>query len=131
MGAQVTYDLKVQEVHGMDVPSGSSTSPIATATIDLDPPEFFTSISGTSLIYSGQPGIVRCISSLTFQTNKQVFGPFGVMTPDKAFAVQGPVSAFHGAVYRTDTGDILPAIGVWKVPAGRQEARGGGWFSKG
>ncbi len=115
----------------MDVLIGSSTTPIATATIDLDPAEFFTSISGTSLIFSGQPGIVRGISSLTFQTNKQAFGPFGVVTPDRPFAVQGPVSAFHGAVYRTDTGDILSAIGFWRVPAGRQVARGGGWFTKG
>jgi hypothetical protein len=113
-GAQVTYELGTS-VHGIDVPIGPS--PLAKATIDLGTGEYFTSISGTLLTYSGSPSLVRGVASLTFQTNRQAFGPFGFVTANNPFQVQGPVYALHGAVRRTSTPEILTAIGFWK-PAG-------------
>jgi hypothetical protein len=91
-------------------------TPLATASIDLDPGEYFTRISVTNLTRTSflvhQP--VR-LASLTLTTSKQVYGPFGVPTTDKPFEIQGPVYAFHGAVNRGDMTDILAAIGVWTL----------------
>ncbi len=92
-------------------------SPLATASIDRDPGEYFTKISGSNVTSAPGdlvPGRAINIASLTLTTNKQVYGPFGVPTTDKSFEIQGPVNAFHGAVTRGDW-DILAAIGVWRV----------------
>jgi hypothetical protein len=102
----------------MDTPIGASTPPIATATIDLDASEFLTSVSGTILMLPG--GITRGVASLVFKSNKQVYGPFGILTTDKPFEVIGPIYGFHGAVLRGDTADILYALGCWKLPAAKQ-----------
>ncbi len=114
--AQVTYADGPQGVHGITVPISSSMTPLATASIDLDPGEYFTRISVTNLTRTSflvhQP--VR-LASLTLTTSKQVYGPFGVPTTDKPFEIQGPVYAFHGAVNRGDMTDILAAIGVWTL----------------
>ncbi len=118
--AQVTYVGGVQDVHGMAGPIGSSTIPIATTTVDLDPGEYFTSISGTPLNYTATPMLTRGLASLTFSTNKRGFGPFGFPNFEKPFQIQGPVYAFHGAVARGDTNDVLSALGCWRVPAGKE-----------
>jgi hypothetical protein len=119
LAAQVTYALPGQGVHGTSTPLGSATIPLATATIDLDVAEYFTNISGTILTNPGSAAPVR-VASLGFSTNKQVYGPFGNPTLNQPFAVQGPVYAFHGAVGRGNTTDILTAIGFWKLPASNQ-----------
>jgi hypothetical protein len=117
-GAQVTYASGAQTLHGMDRGTGEP------ATIDLVAGEFFTNISGTNptYVYGRNTVLVRGVASLTFGTNKQVFGPFGVPSLDKSFDVQGPVYGFHGAVSRGSTPQILTAIGVWKGRAGKQSA---------
>jgi hypothetical protein len=122
--AQVTYASGAQAVRGMAMPIGSSSSaPLATAVIELDPGEYFTSISGTTFNYSAQPQLVRGVASLTLSTNKRVYGPYGVASTDKPFEVRGPVYGFHGAVIRGSTTDLLAAIGFWRGPAGKQRTR--------
>jgi hypothetical protein len=123
--AQVTYGVGAQDVHGMTVPAGSSTFPIATATMDLDPGESFTNISGTILSDPGLPVRVRGVASLTFRTSGRVFGPFGTPTAGRPFDVPGPVYAFHGAVSRAYGTEILTAIGFWKLPAGKHPITSG------
>jgi hypothetical protein len=124
--AQVTYASGAQGVHGTDMPIMSFKTPLETATIDLDPGEYFTGLSGTLLTYgSGLLVRVSGIASLNFSTNKQVYGPFGSPTNDQPFQVKGPVYAFHGAVTRGPTTEVLAAIGCWKVPPGKQMTVGG------
>jgi hypothetical protein len=122
--AQVTYGLVAQGVHGTTNPLVPFTDPLATSAIDLDPGEYFTKISGTNVTTPGSSVPVR-VASLTFTTNKQVYGPFGVPTTDKPFEVQGPVLAFHGAAAKGAMSDILTAIGFWKVPIRKQIATSG------
>jgi hypothetical protein len=112
--AQVTYAFGPQGLHGMTVPVASPSSPPATVAIALDPGEYFTKISGTTLTNPGSPVPAR-VASLTFTTNKQVYGPYGFPATDKPFEVQGPIYAFHGAVAREDISPTLAAIGFWKV----------------
>jgi hypothetical protein len=110
----------MQAIHGTSTPT--TATGLTTAIIDLEAGEYFTNISGTMLTSASGP--VCCIASLAFTTNKRLFGPFGVLTTEKPFVVQGPVYAFHGAVTRGYTTDILTAIGVWKVPLGKQVGTG-------
>jgi hypothetical protein len=105
----------------MSTANGSTTTPLVTATFDLDPDELFTSISGSTLINDRTRSILG-VASLSFSTNKRVYGPFGFATTANLFEVRGPVYALHGAVTRSDTSDILAAIGFWKVPAGMETA---------
>jgi hypothetical protein len=113
---QVTYVSGLGRIHGMSLPMASSTIPIATAIVDVDSGEYFTSISGTTLRYAGG----ACgVASLTFKTNTQSFGPVGIPGNDTPFEVQGPVHAFHGAVKRGNETEILTAIGFWRLPAGK------------
>jgi hypothetical protein len=123
--AQITYSTGPQGVHGMDMPIGPSKIPLQTATMDMDPEEYFTGLSGTMLSYGDMP-LVRILglASLSFSTNKQVYGPFGSPTTAQPFEAQGPVYAFHGAVTRGETTEILAAIGIWKVPPGEQRTEG-------
>jgi hypothetical protein len=102
----------------MDMPVGSVTIPLATAVIDLDPDEYFMTITGTRLSYAPSPPLIGGVASLTFITNKQVFGPFGT-TSGSPFEIQGPIYAFHGAVSRGPATDILTAIGFWRLPPGK------------
>jgi hypothetical protein len=120
--AQVTYTAGRQAVHGTSAPPGSPG--LETVIIDLEHGEYFTNISGTILTYPGAPGPVRGVASLRFVTNKQLFGPFGIVTIDKPFEVQGPVYAFHGAVTRGYMTEVLTAIGFWKLPPSRHFATG-------
>ncbi len=122
--AQVTYASGGHGVRGIDMPMGSSSStPLATATIELDQGEYFTTISGITFNYSAQPQLIHGVASLTLSTNKRVYGPYGVASTDKPFEVRGPVYGFHGAVIRGSTTDLLAAIGFWRGPAGRPRAR--------
>jgi hypothetical protein len=134
LAAQVTYEHNTQGVHGMDVAIASTTTPIATATVDLDisvyTEEYFTSISGTILTAPGPPVLARGVAPLTFRTNKRVVGPFGIVTADRPFEFLGPVSAFHGTVNRTSTVEVLTAIGFWKVAAPRPVSTGAGGVFK-
>jgi hypothetical protein len=116
---QVTYALGAQGVRGVSNLNASPTTPLATAVMTLDPGEYFISISGTNFTNSASSVPVR-VASLTFATNKQGYGPFGVPTTDKPFEVQGPVSAFHGAVARGNMTEVLAAIGFWKTPISKQ-----------
>jgi hypothetical protein len=127
MGAQVTYAGGTQRVHGVKIATGTSTVSLDTAAIDLDPGEFLNHISGTNLTSAGSDIPVR-VASLTFSTNKRVYGPFGVPTTSSPFEVQGPVYSLHGAVARGQMSEVLAAIGFWTaVPAGRQLAPGRNW----
>ncbi len=114
----MTYALAGQGVHGTNTQLGSSTIPLATATIDLDVAKYFTNISGTIFTNPGSAAPVR-VASLKLSTNKQVYGPLGYLTVNQPFAVQGPVYAFHGAVGRGNMTDILTAIGFRKVPTNK------------
>jgi hypothetical protein len=116
---QVTYGLGAQAVRGTSTPMTSSGTSIATATVNLDAKEYFTKIAGATLMNSGSSLPVR-VASLTFTTNKRVYGPFGVPTTDRPFEVLGPVYAFHGAVARGSMPESLTAIGFWKVPVTKQ-----------
>ncbi len=106
---QVTYALGAQGVRGLSDLNVSPATPLATAVITLDPGDYFISISGTNFTNSASSVPVR-VASLTLSTNKQVYGPFGVPMTDKPFEVQGPVSAFHGAVARGNMTEVLSAI---------------------
>jgi hypothetical protein len=117
--AQVMYGLGAQAVRGISTPITSSASPIATATIILDPGEYFTKTTGAILTNRGSSLPVR-VAFLTLITNEQVYGPFGILTTDRPFEVQGPVHAFHGAVARGRMPESLTAIGFWKVPVSKQ-----------
>jgi hypothetical protein len=112
----------------MDMPTEPLTTPLQTATIDLDPGEYFANISGTSFTdtYAGSLFPVG-VASLRFSTNKRDYGPFGNPTTGKPFGVQRRVAAFHGAVYRGTTTEILTAIGFWTVPVGKQPLTGQTW----
>jgi hypothetical protein len=114
IGAQVTYGLGAQPVRGINIPLPSSTAPLAIAAIDLDAGEYFVKVLGTTLTYPGSPAPAR-VASLTFISNKQVYGPYGIPSTDKPFELQGPVSAFHGAVALGDKPVTLAAMGIWKV----------------
>jgi hypothetical protein len=119
---QVTYALGSQGIcgsKGVSNSNASPTTPLATAVITLDQGEYFTSISGTNLTNSASSVPVR-VASLTFTTNRQGYGPFGVPMTDKPFEVQGPVSAFHGAVARGNMTEVLAAIDFWKTPITKQ-----------
>jgi hypothetical protein len=127
--AQVTYGLGAQGVRGTTTAVLPSTSPLTNSIIDLDSGEYFTRISGTIVTSAGSLVPIR-VASLTFSTNKQVYGPFGVPSTDKPFEVQGPVHAFHGAVAKGAMSDILTAVGFWKVPISKQVATSGNWNGK-
>jgi hypothetical protein len=118
--AQVTYVGGSPGLHGMNMPIGPSSLPLSPITIDLDPGELLTRVSGTSLLYAAPSQLVRGVASLTLSTNRKVYGPYGVPTTDKPFDVQGTVLALHGAVIKGDTSDILAAIGFWRATAGKQ-----------
>jgi hypothetical protein len=115
------YASGAQGVHGLVRPLLSEPNNPISVVIDLGPDEHITSISGTNLTIAGSSAI-RGIASLTFTTNKRVFAPFGTSTGGAPFKVQGPVYGFHGAATRGSTLDFLTAIGVWKLPAGKQVA---------
>jgi hypothetical protein len=125
--AQVTYGLGPQASRGVN---SSIASSIATTTIDLDSDEYFVKVSGLTLTNPGSAVPVR-VASLTFTTNKQAYGPFGVPTIDKPFEVQGPVYALHGAVARRGMTETLSAIGFWKLPVSKQPIASGSWSFKG
>ncbi len=124
----MTYGSGPREVHGVDMPVGSFTTPLATAVIDLDPDEYFISISGTRLSYAPSPPISGGVASLNFITNKQVFGPFGIVTSNP-FEVRGPIYSFHGAAARGATTEVLTAIGFWRLPPGKQPGAHTCWLS--
>jgi hypothetical protein len=121
--AQATHALGVQPVRGLTLPTASTPPIIATATINLEPGEFFTRISGTVLTNPGSPVPAR-VASLTFSTNKREYGSFGVPTSEKPFEVQGPVYALHGAVAQGDPPLTLTAIGFWKMSVATQASIG-------
>jgi hypothetical protein len=101
------------------VPMASSPDRLSTAVINLDPGEYFIKVFGTNLTNPGSPMPAR-VASLTFSTNKQVYGPYGVPTSNRPFEVQGPIHAFHGAVARQDIPPTLNTIGFWKVSVANQ-----------
>ncbi len=126
--AQVTYTLGQQQGHGITIPSAAATPSLQTFTISLDQGEYFTHISGTNLTNARSSGPVPVrVASLTFSTNKKVYGPFGAPSSDKPFEIQGPVYGFHGAVSRGDTTEALTALGFWKVPSSKVVATGSSW----
>ncbi|KAK2640083.1 hypothetical protein Ddye_027878 [Dipteronia dyeriana] len=74
------------------------------------PEEHITSISGTTKYFGGHV----VIESLTFQTNKTVYGPYGLTTGD-AFGIPiefGEVVGFFGRA-----GLYIDAIGVYVKPS--------------
>ncbi|XP_059638038.1 jacalin-related lectin 3-like [Cornus florida] len=101
---QVVYDLEGRLVsgkkHGGD---GGQANPV----VKLDyPDEFLVSIWG----YCGQVANMVCIRSLGFQSNKRMFGPFGVEEGEK-FEIPstgGKIIGFHGSSH-----DYLTSIGVY------------------
>jgi hypothetical protein len=115
-GAQVTYGFGAQPVRGIYGPLPTSAAPLATAAVDLDPGEYLIKVLGTTVTNPGSSGPGPVVS-LTFLTNKQVYGLYGVPTIDKPFELQGPVHAFHGAVAQGEKPVILAAIGIWKLSA--------------
>ncbi|KAI7753144.1 hypothetical protein M8C21_026909 [Ambrosia artemisiifolia] len=56
---------------------------------------------------------ITCISSLTFQTNKKVYGPFGTVT-DSEFSL--PVKSGRFAGFFGNSSDVLDAFGAVLVP---------------
>jgi hypothetical protein len=113
-GAQVTYSLGVQPVRGINIPLPTSAAPLARAAVDLDPGEYFVKVLGATMTTPGSSAPAR-VASLTFISNKQVYGPYGIPSNDKPFELQGPVSAFQGAVAQGDKQVTLAAIGIWKL----------------
>ncbi|XP_037497917.1 jacalin-related lectin 3 [Jatropha curcas] len=84
-----------------------------TYTIKLDiPDEFLISISGS---YSSANSSSTIIESLTFQSNKKIYGPFGTGSGNKEFSLSsisyGKIIGFHGTC-----SDYLHSIGVYLKP---------------
>ncbi|KDP31690.1 hypothetical protein JCGZ_15015 [Jatropha curcas] len=106
----IEYDKNGQSIwsskHGRSV--GDKTY-----TIKLDiPNEFLISISGS---YSSANSSSTIIESLTFQSNKKIYGPFGTGSGNKEFSLSsisyGKIIGFHGTC-----SDYLHSIGVYLKP---------------
>ncbi|KAL4285382.1 hypothetical protein GQ457_16G013480 [Hibiscus cannabinus] len=105
---QIEYDNKGKSIwsrkHGGD--GGSKTDKVK-----LDyPDEFLTSIHGYcgSLSERGGPIMVR---SLTLQSNRKAYGPFGMEQGTGFSMTRGKIVGFHGWA-----GGYLEAIGVYSMP---------------
>ncbi len=119
--AQVTYARGSQTSHGIAQASTDIFGVISTIAVNLDLEEYLTKVSGTVLTsYGRNASLPVRVGSLTFTTNKTSYGPYGVVTADSTFEVQGPFCALHGAVNRGGGTDVLSAVGFLKVSASRQ-----------
>uniref|UniRef100_J3M8Q2 Jacalin-type lectin domain-containing protein n=1 Tax=Oryza brachyantha TaxID=4533 RepID=J3M8Q2_ORYBR len=104
---RIEYDLKGNsvwsETHGSTDGGGSETDKVKL----VFPDEFLVSVSGYYGSVCGTPVIIR---SLTFQSNRSMYGPFGTEdgTPFSLPVSSGKIIGFHGR-----SGSYLNSIGFY------------------
>ncbi|KAI3522668.1 hypothetical protein L1887_00626 [Cichorium endivia] len=115
-GEHTVYSIQfVSDVNGKMLPSQVHGKPSGSkfdiAMID-DPEEYLTSVSG-------QYGAKKLVS-ITFETNKRIFGPFGNVIKGSLpkfvynFSPKYSFGGFHGSVYKSR----VCSIGVYVRPLG-------------
>lgn len=84
--------------------------------VDLDyPDEFLIEMSGRYVKSSWL--LPTSLASLTFKSNKKVYGPFGIWNKGHSFSIQVPGSMIVGFHGRYNVWHSLPAIGAHLIKA--------------